>query len=553
MSVQNDTKPPVPVSPDTHDTPAQQTSVNIVGAGLAGLSAAITLAEAGVKSRLISRAPSERAQSVLAEGGINAVLDHYGEADTIEDHLADTVKGGVFLADRKAVSGLVSEAPDIIAYLSSLGVPFNVKEDGRIAQRYFGGQKKRRTAYVGSFTGKMLMSALIDEARKYEVAGLIERFDHHVFVRLMTSGDRVCTGLRVQDLQTGNAGSFDGPVLLASGGLNGMFPGKTTGTAYNTGDVTACVFAQGVALSDPEMIQYHPTTIAIPGKRMLITEAARGEGGRLYIHTAGAARERYYFMEDRYPELGNLMPRDVVSREIHKVLHDHAFEDQVYLDMTTLPEDVWNHRLNELREEIIHYLAIDPKTAPVPVSPGIHYFMGGIDVDRFHRTNLRNLYAAGECCSLYHGANRLGGNSTMGAIYGGRVAARTLIHDMPEYVQMPASAENTRQDDAVFTEASPAFCERVGDILFEGLGIVRDEAGLRAALGQIQSIKAENACEQNRLLLAQAMLEGALLRKESRGAHFRSDFPETGDRPYIVRMLYCEDGLQGQILDVDAV
>ena len=531
----------------------------IIGAGLAGLSAALTVARAKRRCRLISVAPPERAQSVLAEGGTNAVLDTMGDHDTVEEHIADTMRGGCFLADEKAVRRLCETAPLIIRDLEALGVPFNRNADGTIAQRYFGGQKKRRTAFAGAMTGKMLMSALIDAVRKYEADDLVERYDHHAFCGLLHTertpdeeqAAQGTSGVYVQDLYTEEMLSFEGPVVLCSGGLNGMFPGHTTGTAYNTGEVTAIAFTQGIRLANLEMIQYHPTTIAIPGKRMLITEAARGEGGRLYINTAGTTRERYYFMEDRYPELGNLMPRDVVSREIHKVLHDHAFEDQVYLDMTALPEDVWNNRLNELREEIIHYLAIDPKTAPVPVSPGIHYFMGGIDVDRFHRTNLRNLYAAGECCSLYHGANRLGGNSTMGAIYGGRVAARTLIHDIPEYVQTPFSTADTQRDDAAFTEASPAFCERVGDILFEGLGIVRDETGLHAALGQIKSTKAENACEQDRLLLAQAMLEGALLRKESRGAHFRSDFPETGDRPYVVRILYCEDGLQSQILDVD--
>lgn len=527
--------------------------VNIIGAGLSGLSAALTLARAGVHANLVSMMPSERAQSVLAEGGTNAVLDTMGDGDTVDDHVADTMRGGCFLADEEAVRELCEEAPRIIRELEEAGVPFHRNKDGTIAARYFGGQKKRRTLFVGAFTGKMLMSALISEVRKYEDEGLVRRFDHHAFVRLYLTDDGVsCRGVRVRDMRTKEMLTLEGPVILCSGGINGMFPGHTTGTVQNNGDVTATVFAQGVAMSNLEMIQFHPTTVPVPGKRMLVTEAARGEGGRLYVidkHT----RARFYFMEERYPEAGNLMPRDVVSRESERVRRDTAYENEIFLDMTAVPSSVWQERLKELREEMLRYLSIDPAKEPVPVTPGIHYFMGGIDVDKEHRTNLSGLYAAGECCSQYHGANRLGGNSTMGAMRGGRAAARCAMADAGKADTVPAGAntpdavtadgtpaESFASDDTPVLSCTPtAFDYRLGDILYEGLGIVRNEEGLKRAMEQVCALEQEGAgskeddafCahRKNRILLAKAMIESALERKESRGAHYREDYPETKD------------------------
>ena len=310
--------------------------VNIVGAGLSGLSAAIHLAKAGIPCNLISALPSERAQSVLAEGGINAALDTMGEHDTPAEHFADTMKGGVDLADPNAVAGLTEHAPEIVRWMFSLGTPFQMEEE-RLILRNFGGQKKKRTAYSKSSTGKVLMTALIDEARKCERSGLIDRMPHHEFLRLLTHED-TCIGVRVRDRYSGKLYDLHGTVLLCSGGMNGIFPGMTTGTTQNSGDVTATVFAQGVCLGNLEMLQYHPTTIGIAGKRCLVTEAARGEGGRLYIERSG---EKYFFMEDKYPELGNLMPRDVVARTMYFIRREPDTGDQVYLDMTGLPDNAW--------------------------------------------------------------------------------------------------------------------------------------------------------------------------------------------------------------------
>ena len=502
--------------------------VNIIGAGLAGLSAAITLAERGIACNLISRQPSERAQSVLAEGGINAALDTMGEGDTWQEHYADTMRGGCELADPNAVAGLTFRAPELVRWLASIGAPFQ-REDGRIALRNFGGQKKKRTAYARSSTGKVLMTALIDEARKHEAAGLIRRWARHELIDL-DMADGACRGVKLRDTYTDAVLCCGGPALLACGGLNGLFPETTTGTVCNTGGAAALAFRYGAALANLEMIQYHPTTVQISGKRMLVSEAARGEGGRLYVERNG---EPWYFMEELYPELGNLMPRDVVSRAMVRVCDTADCGKQVYLDMTGLSADTWAKKLPDLRAELIHYLSLDPKGRPIPVSPGIHFFMGGLYVDESHRTTLPGLYAAGECACQYHGANRLGGNSMLAAIYGGRVAANSAAGE----TDAAAAETNGTLSDAekAALTVSPLFEKRLRDTLLGGLGIVRDEQGMARALRGIDALLDEKEltrAEHDRALLGKAMLLSALSRKESRGSHWRSDYPNRDDSAF---------------------
>lgn len=510
--------------------------VNIVGAGLAGMSAAISLAKSGIVSNLISNYPSERAQSVMAEGGINGALNTMGEDDNTENHFEDTMRAGCNVADEAMVRGLTENAPDIIRYLGSIGVPFNLKQNV-IQQRNFGGQKKKRTAYAKSSTGKVIMTALIDEARKYETSGLIRRYAHHEFLRLRLENDgKTCRGVEIRDSYTDKYYYLEGKVILASGGFTGVFKGLTTGTTANTGDVTAKVFSQGVRLGNLEMIQYHPTTIEIADKVCLVSEAARGEGGRLFIYKNN---EKWFFMEEKYPELKNLMPRDVVSREMYFVSRDNE-NAQVYLDMTELNKEVWAERLPDLREEIIHYLGIDPKNNPIPVSPGIHYFMGGIDVDIEHKTNVENLFAAGECCLAYHGANRLGGNSLLGAIYGGRKAAETIITVVHKEEKTDKNSEfDTIQDITTdveeyktkFENAKESFIIEVRDILFKSMGIVRNEKMLSEGLAALDKLSKRdlNEREKDRLRLAKALILSAIYRKESRGANYREDYPEIND------------------------
>ena len=510
--------------------------VNIIGAGLAGLSAAISLAKSGIACNLISNFPSERAQSVMAEGGINGALNTMGEEDNTENHFEDTVRAGCYIADEAMVRGLTENAPDIIRYLSSIGVPFNLKKNV-IQQRNFGGQKKKRTAYAKSSTGKVIMTALIDEAGRYEVLGLIRRYSHHEFLKLrLENNGKTCKGVEIRDSYTDKYYYLEGKVILASGGFTGVFKGLTTGTTANTGDVTAKVFSQGVRLGNLEMIQYHPTTIGIADKVCLVSEAARGEGGRLFIYKNN---EKWFFMEEKYPELKNLMPRDVVSREMYFESRDNE-NAQVYLDMAGLSKEVWAERLPDLREEIIHYLGIDPKKKPIPVSPGIHYFMGGIDVDIEHKTNVENLFAAGECCLAYHGANRLGGNSLLGAIYGGRKAAETIIaltrkeeksDKANESVTIQEITTDVEEYKAEFENAKESFIIEVRDILFKAMGIVRNEKMLSEGLAALDKLSERNLNERekDRLRFAKALILSAIYRKESRGANYREDYPEKND------------------------
>ena len=623
-------------------------SVIVIGAGLAGLSAACTLAENGIAVDLVSKMPSERSQSTLAEGGINASLDTMGEGDSPEGHYADTMRGGCNLADPAAVRTLSERAPEILRFLDSIGAPLH-REGGQIALRPFGGQKKRRTAYAKSSTGKILMTAMIDAVRKYECmagpaasgsagtaeaedtagkpvrsagGGLVTRYPHHDFTELLledaggtpletelktaggqdaegadgrqaAGGDgdfrKVCRGVRIRDTYTSKIIELRGPVILASGGMNGMFPQMTTGTTLNTADVTATVFTQGVRLSNLEMIQYHPTTIGVAGKRLLVSEAARGEGGRLFVKRGG---ENWYFMEELYPELGNLMPRDVVAREMYFVVRREDCGDQVYLDMTHLSDSVWSGKLSDLRSEIIDYMAIDPKKESVPVDPGIHYFMGGIDTNERHETNVKNLFAAGECTSRYHGANRLGGNSMLGALLGGRIAAESVAAELKnesrdisaalcaepgKAVSEPScpdfeNAESGQKKDAdagktVRKQAmtgtaeerpgkergpeqrdapcAAAFSAELRDILLSALGIVRNEKQLTEALEELDALEKKreiNSRERAHLLLGRAMLLSARARKESRGAHYREDFPKTEDKYLKKSVAVCDGG-----------
>ena len=512
--------------------------INIVGAGLAGLSCAINLAKKGIKCNLISVEESYRAQSVMAEGGINGALNTMNENDEVIYHIEDTLKGGAFLGNEKAIKGLCENAIDIIYWLKDLGVPFESK-DGKIVLRNFGGQKNKRTAYVKSSTGKMLMSALIDEARKYEVKNLIHRYDHHEVYDLLIENSN-CIGLKMYDLFTDKAYELYGPVVLATGGLSGMFPGLTTGSKENTGRLLSRLFYKGLKLANLEMIQYHPTTIAISGKRLLVSEAARGEGARFMTYKDG---KPYYFMEELYPEMKNLVTRDVASRTIYKIQNDPSCKG-VYLDMRHIDDEIWNNRLSDMRQELMEYLNIDIAKEVFEIKPGIHYFMGGIYVDNNHHTSFNNLYAAGECACIYHGANRLGGNSLLGAIYGGKIVSENIKDD---------NSEEIKEIDNDYVCLSDSFSETVKDILENSLGIIRDEKTINNAINEVDELLSKDLSisEKEKCLLAKAMLLSALNRKESRGAHYRSDYPETDDSYKKTSVVSYNDDIVLDYVDID--
>jgi len=537
------------------DRTVDPVKVNIVGAGLAGLAAALTLSKAGIPSRLISVQTSERAQSNLAEGGINACLNVMGEDDHVPEHYEDTIKGGCDLADPNMAAGLCLAAPEIIQELIGLGVPFQ-RENGKLVQRSFGGQKKKRTTYVKSSTGKMITASMIDAVRRFECEGLVERFPHHELRQLLIS-EGACAGVLVHDNYMGEDLCLAGSVILAMGGMNGMFSGQTTGSTANTGNAAAVLFAQGAEMANLEMIQYHPTTVKIAGKRMLISEAARGEGGRLFYYgdspdLPAEEKPKVWFMEDKYGDRGNLMPRDVVSREMA------ACGKEAYLDLTGLPDAVWEKKLSDLREEIIHYLAIDPRTEPVPVAPGIHFFMGGILIDECHRSSIPGLYAAGECACGYHGANRLGGNSLLAAIYGGKTAAQTAAADRNKNMDDKSACKEQKEpgcqrrihyQDGIGDGSFTACDDLVSRILLRSLPILRNEKDLSEGLIEVRNLKRQmkeensecvNTLSYCRILLAEAILMSAAARRESRGAHYVREYPERSEAFRRTTVARCE-------------
>lgn len=499
----------------------------IIGSGAAGLSAALEFAKNGTRSILISDMPSERAQSVMAEGGINAAVDPQG--DSPELHAEETMKAGRYIADSKAVHQMTEEAAKIIKELFESGMAFTLNENKKPDVRAFGGQSVKRTFFAASNTGKQLMYVLIDQVRRYEAEGLIERLTGWEFLKLLCD-EKQAYGCILTHKVTQQEKILYGKVVIATGGLNGMF-GNATGSVRNTGAVTANLFALGVKCSNGEFIQYHPTTAKLHAKNMLITEAVRGEGGRLYVLENG---KPFYFMEEKYPELGNLMPRDVIAKEEWMLIQQGK---QIYLDMRYLNQKTANVKLKGVIEDCKSFLGLDPRKEPIPVMPGIHYFMGGIWVDMDHRTSMRNLYAAGECACQYHGANRLGGNSLLGALYGGRIAAKSAMEDK-EITKMP---EITSTDNRKKESADGSYIEnlqKLQDILKKGLGMIRNEEILNDAQNQLDQLlkelentydmtatKLENQSLKERCMLGKAMILCAKERKESRGAHQRSDYP----------------------------
>ena len=500
----------------------------IIGAGAAGLSAALKFAENGVKTILVSDVPSERTQSVMAEGGINAAFNT--EIDSPELHGTETIKAGRFIADPKAVRRMTVAAPKIIERLFSDGMTFTLNEDKKPDVRAFGGQSVKRTFFAAANTGKQLMYVLIDQVRRYEAEGIVERYTGWTFLRLLHDSEQAYGCVLIHPI-TQEKKYLYGKVLIASGGLNGMF-GNATGSVRNTGAVSANLFASGVKFANGEFIQYHPTTVKLHGKNMLITEAVRGEGGRLYVLEK---HKPVYFMEEKYPELGNLMPRDVVAREEWMQMEQGK---QVYLDMSHLDKEIYEKRLKGVIEDCIRFLALDPGKEPIPVVPGIHYFMGGIWVDVAHRTSMKNLYAAGECACQYHGANRLGGNSLLGALYGGSVAAKSAMEDddIAEPPKVPTDDNMEMKENIAGSYVEN--WQQLQNIMRNGLGIIRSEETLQNALTALNKLmekvkreydatatESENQALADCCLLGKAMLLCALERKESRGAHNRSDYP----------------------------
>jgi succinate dehydrogenase / fumarate reductase flavoprotein subunit len=413
--------------------------IAIVGGGLAGLAAAMKIAEAGHEVDLISVVPVKRSHSVCAQGGINGAVNTKGEGDSPAKHLDDTVYGGDFLANQPPVKRMTDMAPEIIYLFDRMGVPFSRTKEGLLDFRRFGGTLHHRTAFAGASTGQQLLYALDEQVRKWETQGKVNKYEGWEMLSLVLDDHQVCRGLIAMDLRSLELKAFQADAVIIATGGPGLIFGKSTNSMTCTGSAVSTCYQQGARYANGEFIQVHPTSIPGEDKLRLMSESARGEGGRVWVPKIdGDSRdpkdipegERWYFLEEKYPAYGNLVPRDIATREIFQVClegHGVAGENQVYLDLTHIPAETLTRKLGAILEIYEMFVGDDPRYVPMRIFPGVHYSMGGLWVDFEQRTNIPGLFAAGECDYSIHGANRLGANSLVSCVYGGFVAAPAAV------------------------------------------------------------------------------------------------------------------------------
>ena len=529
--------------------------VLIIGGGLAGLRAAVEVTRAGADVAVISKVHPVRSHSNAAQGGINAPLTDRG--DDWEGHAYDTIKGSDFLADQDAVEVMSTEAGEAVLELERMGVIFSRGEDGKLGTRAFGGQKVARTFFVGAITGSAILHVLFEQSLKLGL-DVYEEW----FVTKLIIEDGVCRGVVAIDLKTGEMHTIKAKaVIMAAGGAGRVFE-PSTNALICTGDGLSLAYQAGVPLMDMEMIQYHPTTLARTG--ILMSEAARGEGA--YLLNASGER----FMEKTAPDYMELASRDVVSRaEQTEIDEGRGIDGNVLLDLRHLGRDFIEQRLGYLQEVSVEFLGIDMAEQPVPVQPGMHYIMGGIKTDVNGATNVPGLYAAGECANVsVHGANRLGANSLLDTVVFGR---RSGAHAV-EYIKSVGAHSQAQEDLASEKARIQALLdrpkgERVATVrddmargMTKGIGVFRDQASMEGALENLKNVKSrmggfsiENKGKVfNTDLMfglelefmvdcAEAVVAGALTRKESRGAHFRTDITERDDENWLKHTLMYKD------------
>src|SRR6202046_180775 len=412
----------------------------VVGGGLAGLAAVIKIAEPGGTVDLFSIVPVKRSHSVCAQGGINAAKNLKGEGDDVLKHFDDTVYGGDFLANQTPVKAMTAQGPAIIDLLDRMGVPFNRTPEGLLDFRRFGGTLYHRTAFAGATTGQQLLYALDEQVRRYESEGKVKKYEGWEFLSSILDSKGVCRGITAMNLRTMELRAFAADAVILATGGNGALFGKSTNSVVCTGSAQAAVFQQGVYYANGEFIQVHPTCIPGEDKLRLMSESARGEGGRVWVpRTVGEKRpikqipesDRWYFLEEWYPKYGNLVPRDIATRAIHKVVYEEHLgidgQPMVYLDLTHIDRETLNRKLEGILEIYEKFVGDDPREVPMKIFPGMHYTMGGLWVDFNQMTNISGIFAAGECEYQYHGANRLGANSLVSCIFGGFVAGPNAL------------------------------------------------------------------------------------------------------------------------------
>ena len=600
-------------------TPAQTTRTKyeggtgravVVGGGLAGLMATLKLVEAGIPVDLFSVVPVKRSHSVCAQGGINAALDTKGEGDSVWEHIDDTIYGGDFLANQNMVARMCEAAPSIINLFDRMGVMFNRTPEGLLDLRRFGGTQKRRTAFAGATTGQQLLYALDEQVRAQEVAGMVKKYEYWTFVSAIiddavsvadasaagasvagvagTAGDEaaaagvsmagdgaaaadspigICKGIVAQDLASMEIRAFPADaVIIATGGCGAIF-GKSTNSTINTGYAAAKLYTQGARYANGEFIQIHPTAIPGADKNRLMSESARGEGGRVWTYKDG---KPWYFLEEKYPAYGNLVPRDIATREIYDVIYNQHLgvngENVVYLDVSHIDPAVLDNKLGGILEIYEKFVGDDPRKVPMRIAPSVHYSMGGLWVDAEQHTNIPGLFAAGECDYSQHGANRLGANSLLSAVYGGLAAgpsATLWIKGLPvlsengiETLCEQAAREEQAAYDTLLAMDGPVnpyeLYQRMATLMTENVTVVRYNDALAHTLDELDEIAREyeqigihdNSTWNNTttvfvrelgamIELAKVITAGALARDESRGSHYKPEFPERDDEAWL--------------------
>jgi succinate dehydrogenase / fumarate reductase flavoprotein subunit len=565
----------------------------VVGGGLAGLSATMKAAENGCKVKLISLTQVKRSHSVCAQGGINAAVNIKGEDDSPYIHAYDTLKGGDFLSHQPPVLEMCLAAPDIIYMFDRFGCTFNRTPEGNINFRRFGGTLYNRTAFCGASTGQQLLYSLDEQVRRYEVKGLVEKFEHHEFLRLIMDEEGRARGIVFQDIYNLKIDAMKADAVVVASGGPGMIYKKTTNSTFCTGAANGRLYLQGMQYGNGEFIQIHPTAVPGVDKMRLMSESLRGEGGRVWVYgnasksikgpqgnqiQCGETGKPWFFFEELYPAIGNLIPRDIASREILKVIEAGLGIEgrpEVYLDVTHLSKEV-HHKLDSVLNIYQKFTGEDPRKVPMRIHPAMHYSMGGAwvdypaadDEDRLkryrHMTNLRGCFNCGESDYLYHGANRLGANSLLSCVFSGLVVGKEITRylETETFKELPSTAvqealdaeERFKQDllSRNGGENIHTLHEELAHLMVTHVSVNRSNPALTKTIEDIKKIRERyehislsdkgNKLNQTYIFanqfkgmieIALVIAKGALLRDESRGAHSKEGFPDRDDKNWL--------------------
>ena len=569
--------------------------VLVVGGGLAGLACTMKLAEMGVAVDCMSLVPVKRSHSACAQGGINSVNDlTRQQGDEEWKHLDDTVYGGDFLQHQPPVKEMAFWAPKIINLMDRLGVPFNRTKEGFRDQRRFGGTLYKRTSFAGATTGQQLLYALDEQVRRHKAEDKVTMYEGWDYLGPVLDDNGRCRGALAQNLVTMEIRSFKADAVVVASGGCGLLYGRSTMSMACNGSAASRTVQAGARYANGEFIQVHPTAIPGADKCRLMSESARGEGGRVWVpRTPQDPRspgdipesERYYFLEERYPTYGNLVPRDIATREIYDVcvsdgLSVEAGKQCVYLDLTHIPRAELDRKLGGILNIYEKFQGEDPRDYPMKIFPAVHYSMGGVWADyvrgadggldptnpRNHETDIPGLYAIGECDYHYHGANRLGANSLLSCIFTGLFVAPGIDAALKSLDQSSADEafdslhekaladEKTKESDLMKTasdgdsnENPYLIHQELGDAMTKAALVVRRNEQIQAGLDKVNELcERAQRCSlsdtgawtnQNVIFtkalrdmfpLAKALLQGALARDECRGAHFKPDFTMPG-------------------------